>query len=1106
MITIYDKAAQDFSTLGLGTLEPTICKIEEQAGGLYELTLRQPITDDGRAFLLEVDRIIKAEAPVRETPQLTIDNAASVARATITREVWQVNTSEGRLHLREKPNGRILNAYPAGTRVVKYGESDTAGWWGVIVCDGGAKGYMYSQYLTYVGTETEEVQGDTPGTIIQPKQARDQFFRIYSVIRDSHGRFIEARARHISYDLASASVAGKLDFKNKPVAQVINALKQLADHETGINIICGVSGKVSADYSGKNLLECLLEPDIGIVSQTGAKVVRDNFDIYLVPDEERDRGIEIRYGKNLQTAQLETDASNVITRIIPVGRDKDGEPLYGEAVDSSHIDEYATIRAAVVEYDVTEGDDLTRSEALKLLKQKAQEDFEAGADAPDQRLDATFVRLELAEQYAHLANAYALHLYDSVPVIDRGAGIDIKVRMTGYTFDAIRKRYTETKLSDTIEETGGAVYGYDIAGGSINGIKLANATISGGKLRDGAVSYAKMDQAAITHLTSDSVIAIRADIHKVVAGEMTTDELYADLAKITNAAIEHAEISGASIKDATIETAKIALGAITTALIADGSITSAKIVSLNADVINAGTLAVDRLLLKGENGLFQAINATDSGLTTEQLTQEEYQNAISGSVLVADSVTADKINVTSLFAAEATIEAINNVLLRTETIEALNGVISVRAVRDGSQLVLTKDEIRMETPIFSVNVTGDRGDMTLDEDGLSAEYINSPSVRPMYYGPAELTVQTDSADGISSFTTLSDAFYRLNGRYMAYPVTIYVRSAQPEASAELSYTDGAPITICKAAGASTPAINAHLELLAVRNLLTLEDLNVGYTSGDNCVTARNCMCVIARNCNFVTSTATLSTAHAFFVERSQAEFYNCGFFNGYGGVFGERLAHIYMEGCKGAGLRYGVAVRYGSRASATTSIPPGSTNASYATSDSEYRGTTSTASATSPFAPATTNTVELTLTNTRTYAGGWYGSGTTMIAQGVSGGTSFRGYMWFDFSPISGRTIKQAALKLYRKAGIGKSAYADIYIGAAKVAGPGSAVEASKEYGKVGAAAQNSKTQISVPVEAMQAIADGTYNALYVYSPQSEDYAAFEGIGETNPPRLAVLY
>jgi len=65
MITIYPAKWEDFSTLGLGTLEPSECEIEERAGGLYELRLRQPITADNRAFLLKNDRIIRAEAPAR---------------------------------------------------------------------------------------------------------------------------------------------------------------------------------------------------------------------------------------------------------------------------------------------------------------------------------------------------------------------------------------------------------------------------------------------------------------------------------------------------------------------------------------------------------------------------------------------------------------------------------------------------------------------------------------------------------------------------------------------------------------------------------------------------------------------------------------------------------------------------------------------------------------------------------------------------------------------------------------------------------------------------------------------------------------------------------
>ena len=770
MITIYEKNAQDFSTLGLGTLEPVLCEIEEQAGGLYELVLRQPITDDNRAFLLAADRIIKAPAPMRETPQITIDGASG---ESVTREIWQVNTGNSRLHLRAKPNGKIIGAYPSGTKVVKYGESSVAGWWGVIVCEGGAKGYMYADYLKYVGTETEVIRGDTPGTVVQPRQTREQLFRIYSVVSDSEGRFVEAKARHISYDLMGAVIPGAYAVENVSAQAVCAQLLLRADHDCGVSMICGVDGPVSGDFGGKNLLEAILDPETGIAAQTGAKVIRDNFEIFLVPDEERDRGVEIRYGKNLLSAQLEQDMSDVVTRIVPVGKDREGEDLYGAPVDSVHIGEYPVIRTAVVEYDVKEGKDLSRSQALELLAQKAREDFDAGCDLPAARLDAKFVRLELSEEYTHLANEYALHLYDSVPVIDHGAGIDVKVRMVGYTFDALMGKYDETRLGE-LSEIAATVHGYELANGSIGGTKIANGTITGGKLRDLSVGYAKITAAAIEQLSADAVVAIRADIRKLVAGSITADQLYADLASIakaqitaaniesaniewaqietlaaqialvaqaeiaqaeidwaqiknakidtadienleaviagiTKAEISRAEIDGAQIKNASIDSAKIALGAITQALIAqgaigtaqiaDGSITEAKIVSLNADVITAGTLSVERLLIKGENGLFRAINATDTGLTVEQLSQEEYLSAISGTVLVARSVTADKIaaktitaneilsgtitaaeiNVASLFAAEATVSAIENIILRTETIEALKGDLNLWA-------------------------------------------------------------------------------------------------------------------------------------------------------------------------------------------------------------------------------------------------------------------------------------------------------------------------------------------------------------------------------------------------------------------------------------------
>ena len=57
-------------------------------------------------------------------------------------------------------------------------------------------------------------------------------------------------------------------------------------------------------------------------------------------------------------ATLTTDWDSLVTRIIPVGQDKEGKPLLLEGttyIDSPHIGDYPVIRAQAVEYDVKVG-------------------------------------------------------------------------------------------------------------------------------------------------------------------------------------------------------------------------------------------------------------------------------------------------------------------------------------------------------------------------------------------------------------------------------------------------------------------------------------------------------------------------------------------------------------------------------------------------------------------------------------------------------------------------------------------------------------------------------------------------------------------------------
>ena len=755
MITIYAPDAVDFSTLGEGALAPSECVIEEQALGQYALTMTHPMDAGGKWRMIAPGCILKAPAPVRETPLAVEVDAGEIPSGpeTVTRHIYRVQTNTGaNLHLRQGPSTstEILSKYRPGTEVVVL--SQASGWGQVIVCSSGASGYMSMEYLVWVRDETETIAGDAPSPerVVYPVQSRMQLFRIASVERDAAAREVRVTALHIFYDLLGNIVGSEYAPENAVASAVVTQLFARALNAHSFDVHCSAQKGVSGDYTRRGLAECLLDPDDGVLPQAGARLIRDNFDIWILPDVERETGVTIRHGKNLLGATLTTDAGSLVTRIIPVGQDAEGKPLLLTGtvyVDSPRMEDYPLIYARAIDYDVRVGQEgiANAAQARAKLTELAEAEFaDNGADLPTVSLDVDFTVLGETEEYRRYADLQAVHLYDTVRVVAKEAGIDAAVRVTGYKWDALGRRYARVTLGE-LTEIKTSVYGYQLADKSVGTVKLQPGAVGSAQLRELAVQYAHINTAAVEQLSANSITALKAYIAEIVAGSVTTDELYAGiasiaLAQITTANIEKANIdwaqigtlsadiaaiakahltdadidwaqianltatvaeiakveigeavidgaqitdgtiTNAKIENAAIDTAKIALGAITTALIAtgavgtaqiaDGSITDAKIVSLNADVINAGTLSVDRLLLKGPDGLFVAINATDEGLTSEQLSQEEYQSAISGSVLVARSVTADKIAAKSITANEIAAGTITTAELAAESVDA----------------------------------------------------------------------------------------------------------------------------------------------------------------------------------------------------------------------------------------------------------------------------------------------------------------------------------------------------------------------------------------------------------------------------------------------------
>ena len=742
MITIYEANATDFGGNGLGTLAPESCLVSETLNGEYEVTLVHPIDEAGKFRRLQENRILRVPVPAGKTPRMAMS-----AQSQTSTEIYKVTTGGMRLYLRAKPSqsAKGIHAYKPNTEVALIAKTN-AQWYEVTTPDG-KHGYMWAGNLTYVRTETTGAAAEE--AIKEPTILRDQPFRIYRIVPTMIN--ITVYARHIFYDLMDNMVSSYAPDANTTGAAALTGLMAAALSPQDFTFYSDLDTTAEGvEITDKNPAEAIMG-DGGLIENYGGELARDWWDVYLAKRTGEETGIQIREGKNLLGITYSVDYTNVTTRIMPRGEDKDGKPLYlpEKYIDSANINAYPTIKWALIDVqdakEKTKGDDKrTKDECYALMRQAAQDAYDAGEDLPDVTLNVSFIDCAETEEYRQYRNLQGIHLGDTVKVIAKRVGVSVAMRMTQYTYNCLTRRYeamTLGTIDDGIE--GNMINPRSIGSGSISGRMIKLGSIGTGALQDGAVNsmkialaainYAHIDEAAINQLSVNAVTAIRADIRQLVSGQITTDQLYADLAAIAVAQITTANISNANIDWATIANltaaianianAQIGSASIGTAQIKDAKIDWAKIYDLTADtaIISEGvggklyiarlavteanmtSLTVGELMVKAEDGSFKRLTVDADGNVTAETVQVEGGNVadatISGGKLIENTITARELNVESifadtaliraikaanidvsdLFAAEATISALNSWLIKADTIQSLQGQLNLWA-------------------------------------------------------------------------------------------------------------------------------------------------------------------------------------------------------------------------------------------------------------------------------------------------------------------------------------------------------------------------------------------------------------------------------------------
>jgi len=532
VISVYDVGNTAYTANGNAVLHPESCVMSEDAGGSYEIAMEHPITDSGEWEHLVCGAIVKVPVPVpviqsayvgqdvdvygvknnntklREGPgeperityQTWTDNPNGYSVGTkVTYSAdnhnYQVVHGEGGSSVTHNPPthsdwARIADytyGYPelmtlnAGTEV--YYVEASGQYWAKVSTKNGITGYVKNTQIEFLRHETVQ---PVPERVVE-----DQLFRIYSVNINTDAQSVTVNARHVSYDF-SGVIIGPCNLALLEPSWVIQRIRDAMlityQGEIATNLTGEENGTYTGDLSYKNGTQAFLDPDKGVIPWFRAKLIRDNWDLFLMRNDLVDRGVKLRFGTNLSGVNWKRSSDRMINRVMPVAKASDGSDLFlpEQWIDSDNIAGWPVILMEKLKVDGQVGKDdgsgtetnWTEQALLDQMREKAGERFTVDhVDAQVVELTVNFALLGEAEEYKQYRGLEKLYMYDLVRVEDPRVGLNIQLQVSHIEWDCILERYNSIKVGNVFDYGGRTVFGYNIGADAIEYEKISTETI-----------------------------------------------------------------------------------------------------------------------------------------------------------------------------------------------------------------------------------------------------------------------------------------------------------------------------------------------------------------------------------------------------------------------------------------------------------------------------------------------------------------------------------------------------------------------------------------------------------------------------------------------------
>lgn len=301
-------------------------------------------------------------------------------------------------------------------------------------------------YYLNLETDLEYIDNIVEGNIVVVNTPTgDQAFRIGNVQKTKNK--ISSKCYHVFYDSKNYLVANA-DVVNLDCGDALALINGNTEPQTIFSVSSDIEDNNSLSIIRKSLYGAITD----VLSAYGGHLVRDNFSISIKESIGTDNGIVIRYKKNLKDITCKEDWSNVITKILPVGK----EGLLLNALNPS-ADIYVT---SGTQYNIPYTKTVSFSQDLK------REDYNTDTEYTQALIDDlrakanTYLTANSIPKVNYTLKANLEHLADigdTVEVIDERLGVDLMASVISFDYDCISEAYTEVVFGNFTQSLSGFI-------------------------------------------------------------------------------------------------------------------------------------------------------------------------------------------------------------------------------------------------------------------------------------------------------------------------------------------------------------------------------------------------------------------------------------------------------------------------------------------------------------------------------------------------------------------------------------------------------------------------------------------------------------------------